>query len=319
VPTPPKRFDTFVVGDADTGRLDQFVARQCPQGSRRLARIAIEAGKVLVNQRRGRKGQTLQPGDVVRADLSEVTGGLAAQPELTLSILFSDEAVVAVDKPAGIPAVALRAGERGTVANALLAYDARLRDVGGRRLESGLVHRLDTPTSGVLLAARTTAAWQGLRRQFRSHAVDKLYVAVVAGNLTSSGRIAVPLAHRPGHPRRMLTWSDPERAGAPRARPALTRYRPLRQVGARTLLAVRIVTGVRHQIRAHLASIGHPVLGDPLYADPAVAQAAPRLLLHAVRLGFTHPTRGQRLIVRSPLPDDFEAALRGNVAPATSR
>ena len=318
MPTPPNRVDTFVVGDDDGLRLDQFLVRHLPDCSRRQARAAIGAGGVLVNGRRGRKGQALRLGDVVRADPSALHGVLAAQPELALRILHTDEALVAVDKPAGMAAVALRAGDRDTVANGLLGRYPELRDVG-TAFEAGLVHRLDTPTSGVLLAARTTAAWHALRAQFRGRAVDKLYLAVVAGDVSRRGGVDVPIAHRPRHPREMRACAQPERARALHARPALTRYRPLRRAGGTTLLAVRIVTGVRHQIRVHLASIGHPVLGDSLYAEAAVSRAAPRLLLHAAWLGFAHPTSGQRMIVRSPLPDDFQVALRGRFNTATPR
>jgi 23S rRNA pseudouridine1911/1915/1917 synthase len=265
---------------------------------------------VVVNGVADARGQALRPGDVVCVYLAPLNCDLAPQPELRLPILYLDEAVIAVDKPAGMPAVALRASDRDTVANGLLGRYPELRGVGGSAFEVGLVHRLDTPTSGVLLAARTTPTWQQLRAQFRAHRVDKLYLAVVAGDVPRSGTIEIPIAHHPDRPRQMCACEDRRRAEPLHARAARTRYRPLRRNGAATLVAVRIRTGVRHQVRVHLAAIGHPLLGDALYADARTAGVAPRLLLHAVRLGFTHPLNGRRIVVRSPLPDGFGAPRR---------
>ncbi len=308
--TPSGCADTWLVQDDDCGRLDQFHVRHLPAWSRRQARAAIGAGAVLVNGRRGRKGQALQPGDMVRADRSVLDRALVAQPDLALPVLYADEALIAIDKPAGMPAIAMRADDRDTVANFLLGRYPALRGIGGSAFEAGLAHRLDTATSGVLVAGRTDATWRRLRGQFRDRLVDKLYLALVAGEVRQRGTVAAPIAHRPRRPSAMCVCPQPERARALRARPALTHYRPLRRLPAATLLAVRILTGVRHQIRVHLASIGHPVLGDALYGDRTASHALPRLLLHAVRLRFAHPTDARRVIIRSPLPEEFRAALR---------
>ena len=229
----------------------------------------------------------------------------AAQPDLAVSLLYADEVMIAVDKPAGMPTVALHADDRDTVANYLYGRYAELRGVGGPAFEAGLVHRLDTATSGVLVAARSEAAWQSLRAQFRARRVGKLYLAVVAGVVARRGVVDAPIAQRR---HRMSVSARSDRARV-QGRPALTRYRPLRRGRAATLLGVQIPTGVRHQIRAHLAAIGHPVLGDQLYGE-AAAGMAPRLLLHAARLSVAHPTSGVRVIVRSRLPVDFQTALR---------
>lgn len=271
-----------------------------------MARLAIAGGAVLVNGRRGRKGQSLQPGDTVLADRRALRSVPAAQPELAVSLLYEDAAVIAVDKPAGMPSVARRADDRGTIVNYLIARYPELAAIGGA-FEAGLAHRLDTGTSGVLVAGRTDAAWNRLRAQFRRRVVDKLYIAVVQGRVRHRGTVALPIAHRPRRAHEMSVCVDPDRAHALGARPALTYYRCLRRQRDASLLAIRIPTGVRHQIRVHLASIGHPVLGDALYGDGA---AAPRLMLHAARIAFAHPSDGRRVIIRSRLPDDFQAVLR---------
>jgi 23S rRNA pseudouridine1911/1915/1917 synthase len=295
-----------VVQAVDADRLDRFLALHWPGCSRKLARLAIDGGAVLVNGQRGRKGQSLQPGDTVLADRRALQSAPAAQPELAVPLLYEDAALIAVDKPAGMPALALRADDRDTIVNFLIARYPELAAIGGV-FEAGLAHRLDTATSGVLVAGRTEAAWQRLRAQFRRRAVGKLYIAVVQGRVRHRGTVSAPIAHRPRRPREMSVCGDRDRARALRARPALTYYRRLRRRRDATLLAVRIPTGVRHQIRVHLASIGHPVLGDALYGDGA---AAPRLMLHAARIAFAHPGDGRRVIIRSRLPDDFQAVLR---------
>lgn len=309
---PPAHIATFVVDPAEAGtRLDRFVLGRVPRGSRRGARAAIRGGAVAINGRRARKGEPVHAGDVVRLDLSLLDGELRAQPELPLSTLYADEAVIAVDKPADMAAVALRAHDLGTVSNALLGRYPALRGIGGTPFEVGIAHRLDTPTSGALLVARTPAAWRHLRAQFAYGRVDKLYVAVVDGTVSRGGIVTVPIAHHPDRPRRMCACTEPARATMLRARTAHTAYRPLRTAGGATLLAVRIRTGVRHQIRVHLACVGHPVLGDSLYAGRRIAASAPRLLLHAVRVVFTHPVNARRISVRSPPPEGFlPAGLR---------
>src|SRR5262249_43507364 len=164
VTTPPRPTESFVVDDAGV-RLDQFLVRHLPGCSRRQARDAIAAGAISVNGRRGRKGQTLTRGDVVRADPTLWQRRLMPQPHLAVPILYADTALVAVDKPAGMPAIARRADDRGTVANYLLGHYPEMHAVSGSLLEAGLVHRLDTATSGVLLATRSAAAWRDLRAQ----------------------------------------------------------------------------------------------------------------------------------------------------------
>lgn len=298
--------ETLIVADGECIRLDQFLVRHWPGYSRRLARLAISAGAVLVNDRPGRKGQILNGGDIVRADRSVLERRPLAQPDLAVPVLYADAAIVAVDKPAGMPAVALRADDCDTVANFLLGRVPEVGASGGSVFEAGLAHRLDTATSGVLVAARNAAAWRRLRAQFRRQAVDKLYLAVVAGTVRRRGRVALPIAHRSDRRSEMETCADPHQARLRGARPALTVYRPLRQLNGATLLAVRIPTGMRHQIRVHLAAIGHPVLGDPLYGNAA---SAPRLMLHAARIAFAHPTEGRRVIIHSRLPAAFLAAL----------
>ena len=295
---------------AEPARLDVFLARHLPRCSRRIAQRAIAAGEVRVNGRRARKGDLVGSNDVVqvREDLF-TPPALQPNPQLAIPILFEDAALIALDKPAGMPSQALRAQETETVANFLLACDPAMAAAGATDREAGIVHRLDTDTSGVLLAARTADAYRSLRQQFSRHEVLKEYLALVEGDVPAPAVVRTPLGHDPHNPRRMKTAAavDQDR----RARHAVTYFRPLERFRHATLLLVQIPTGVMHQIRVHLASVGHPVVGDRLYGRPPAH--AERQLLHASRLSFTHPESGQPVDISSPVPADFAAAL------ATSR
>lgn len=284
-------------------RLDIFLSRTLPHGSRRTAQLAVAAGAVRVNERRARKGATVTSGD--RVDVADdwlAPRTLQPNPRLVVPILYEDEVVLALDKPAGMPSHALRGDETETIANFLLARYPDVATVGKSALEPGIVHRLDTDTSGVLLVARTAAAYDHLRRQFTERRVLKEYRAVVHNDVSRPGEIDTPIAHTRGHTRMRVC-----RATDAGGRPALTRFQPLERYGSYTLLAVEISTGVMHQIRVHLASIGHPVAGDRRYGPVVVANTPPRHLLHACRLGFAHPENGQRIEVSCPLPADFAA------------
>ena len=292
------------VCDADGQRLDRFVADHTDARTRRRTAAIIAAGKVRVNGRAARKGQVLRRGDVVDIDPTAFAEAAPApEPLLALPILLEDDVLIAVDKPAGMPAVALSDRDVGTVANFLLAHAPDTATAAPSAREAGLVHRLDTGTSGVLLAARTTLAWRDLREQFRQRAVRKRYLAWVDGDVATAGTRREPIAHHPRRAHAMVVCPDPARASALRARPALTSYRPIERRGHATLLAIEITTGVRHQIRVHLAHAGHPVRGDALYGGAA----APRLLLHAATLGVRHPVSGRALSIDSPPPPDFVA------------
>ena len=295
-----------VPADVGSMRIDVFLARHVPGGSRRAAQRALGEGLVRVNGRRVLKRHTVGPGDVVEIPADLVTPpALEPNGALVVPVLYEDAALLALDKPAGMPSHALRPDETETIANCLLARYPETAAVGGGPLEPGIVHRLDTETSGVLLVARTAAAYADLRRQFAAHGVRKEYVAVVEGTVVAAGAIRSALMHA-AHNRRKMRIAARE---APGARPADTRYRPLADGNGRTLLLVRIRTGVTHQIRVHLASIGHPVVGDVLYGGQRSAAEPARHLLHATKLRFAHPETGEALTVESSVPPEFAQAV----------
>jgi 23S rRNA pseudouridine1911/1915/1917 synthase len=287
---------------AEPERLDKAVARLFGV-SRHRAMEWIAEGRVRVDGRRAPKGAPVSPGARIAVERPPPEQPVP-QPELPIRIVHADAHVVVADKPAGMPSHPLKPGEKGTAANALVGRFPELASVGPSPREGGLVHRLDTDTSGLLLAARTDAAHAHLRAQFASRTVEKGYLALVGGELHAGGEIALPLLHDPRDPRRMVAASDPEYAQQHGARPAVTAFAPRERRGGFTLLEVEIATGVMHQIRAHLSFIGHPLAGDALYGGPELPGLA-RHFLHAARLGFAHPD-GSRPRYQIPLPDELQ-------------
>ena len=290
---------TVTVTAATPIRLDAFVRAALPALSQRLARAVIAEGAVRVNGRRAAKGARLREGD--RVTLPDIDR-LVAEPALAIPVVYEDEMLVALDKPGGMPAHALDPRARGTAANYLLGRHPEIAGIG-TPLAPGLVHRLDTGTSGLLLAARTPAAYEALRRSFAAHEVEKRYLALVAGSVPGSGlHVELPLAHDPQDRRRMM----PARPGR-RAWEAETTVKPIVSGSTCSLVEAAIRTGVTHQVRVHLAHAGHPVLGDVLYGGPPAALPDGRHALHAAALAFRHPADGRAMTLSAPLPEDLQA------------
>lgn len=287
--------------DEPERRLDLFVARVCGV-SRSAAQRLIDEGRVMVN------GVPLAPGDRLRAG-DEVAIALPPpedehpQPEaMPLDLLYEDEHLLVVNKSAGM-ATHPGAGRRaGTLVNALLAHRPGIASAGSDPKRPGIVHRLDRETSGVLVVAATAAALRSLQRQFRQRKVDKRYLALAYGYVSPErAAIEAPIGRDPVHRQRM--------AVLPEGRKARTEYRVLRQLEGCSLLEVRLLTGRTHQIRVHLASIGHAVVGDRVYGPKRQAIFAPRQFLHAWRLALDHPATGERMTFRAPLPTDLGQVL----------
>jgi 23S rRNA pseudouridine1911/1915/1917 synthase len=295
----------FTVGPGEAGRLDRVLAARFPGIGRRGWAALLAAGEVAVNGARARKGDRVASGDQVTMRHAPTAAGSLApvpQPELPLEVLHSDARLLALAKPAGQPSHPLRAGETGTLANALVARFPECAHAGREPREAGLVHRLDRGTSGVLIAARDPDAYRAARRAFAAGEVAKTYLAVVAGR-AESGAIDLPLTQRGRR-------SVPARPGAPGALAAHTAWRVLAATDEVSLVEVSARTGRMHQVRAHLAAAGHPLVGDPLYGGPAVAggQAIEHPFLHARSIAMPHPDGG-RLTVAAPLPAGRAEAL----------
>jgi 23S rRNA pseudouridine1911/1915/1917 synthase len=287
-------------------RLDHYLVRLGWARSRRAAREMLAGGMVRVNGRVLRKGETVGGGDTVEIGETSPSPTLAPDPEVKIEVLFRDSAMLVVNKPAPMPCHPLRPGERGTVMNGVVAEFPETAVAGDNPREGGLVHRLDNGTSGALLVALEPSAFAALRAAVRAGRIRRDYQALVAGNLKESLQIEKSLAHDPRNARRMMAVA----AYAAGARHAATAVEPIRRFGDFTLVAARPRTGMRHQIRVHLAEAGHPIAGDALYGGPPLdALAEGRFWLHLAEIEFRSPVSGP-VRTRSPLPRDLESALK---------
>jgi 23S rRNA pseudouridine1911/1915/1917 synthase len=265
---------------------------------------------VRINGRASRKGELVRSGDQVDVERPASKAVLKANPQLHLAVLYSDPALLIVNKPGGMPCHPLRPDEMGTVMNAVAAKFPEAAIVGTKTLEGGLVHRLDNGTSGALMVAREAEAFQTLRRQVRSGGIYRRYLALVSGELSERIVLDAPVAHHPRNRRKMVVPNsalDREKLGA---RPALTVVEPLEKVGEFTLVAAMPESGARHQIRVHLATAGFPIVGDLLYGGAAEEQMVPeRFFLHLAELRLESPAAG-KIEVNAPLSSDLESILR---------
>lgn len=299
---------------AEGDRVDAFVRRCLPHLSLREARRAIEEGAIWVDDRPARKGDRVFRGNVL--SLRGFPQLLADSPvpaaDLEIPILYEDGCLLALDKPAGIPTHGFSGRQTRTVANFLTAIRPSLIGVGMNRWEAGLVHRLDRDTSGIVLAAKDQDTFDHLREQFRRGAVRKYYWALVRGKTQEERAIAAPLTRDPRDRRKMKPFAGAGRRGrAARAWKAWTRFQRVAHARGYSLVRVEIGTGVTHQIRVHLSSIGYPLVGDPLYGKgPDEPLGIGRLFLHACSLTFDHPREHREITLPSPLPPDLNRVVR---------
>jgi 23S rRNA pseudouridine1911/1915/1917 synthase len=300
-------------------RLDKAVAELVPELSRARVRRAIELGVVRVNGRRLPKGGVVSRGDVVRIDVASVADTPAAPtPDAPLHVLLETPQVVVVDKPPGQPTSPLRPAEKGTLVNALLGRYPELvpRDadsfIGHSSREPGVIHRLDTETSGAVVVARTAEAFETLKAALKEGRLDKRYLLVCASEgLPDEGTIEYPLTNHPKDQRRVYACIHPRDVMRYEPRPAATGFRVLRRAGAWALVEARVGKALRHQIRAHFAAMGHPLAGDELYGGPVI-RALGRHALHAARVTWSGGGGVDAFDVEVPLPKDMATLLESH-------
>jgi 23S rRNA pseudouridine1911/1915/1917 synthase len=294
-------------------RLDAFARKCLPHLSRRQMESAIREKLFRIHQRIGKKGDKLSAGDVLTFSGPEhwLLTAPPPQSELLVPIVYEDASVLVVDKPAGMAAHAFSGRDSRTLANVLAAQRPDVLKIGKSRWEPGLVHRLDRDTSGVVLIAKTQSAFEELVRQFRHREIKKKYLALVWGSAQTEGSIVYPIGHDPRDARRMRALVDTVGSKAKqKSWQALTHFRKLREAGGVSLLEINMETGVTHQIRIHLAAIGHPIVGDLLYGGERLKSSGlKRQFLHATRLEFFHPENRCRIKADSPLPVDLADVL----------
>jgi 23S rRNA pseudouridine1911/1915/1917 synthase len=307
-------FEFHVAAPEAGTRLDIFLATNIPSITRSQIQKLIDQGLVQVKGQKTKAGKKLRAGEVVTLFKPPPVEDELAPEDLPLRILYEDQAIAVVEKPAGMVVHPAAGNVRGTLVNALLHHLKGLSGIGGV-LRPGIVHRLDKETSGIMVVAKNDAAHKGLTDQFKKREVKKLYLALVYGDVRENeGVVDLPVGRHPGDRKRMSIRS-------PRGKEALTRWRVVERFGDVTLLEVMIKTGRTHQIRVHLNIIGHPVIADRTYGNPRRLASISdrgersklaemrRQALHAGTLGFHHPLTREYMEFTSPLPEDMERVL----------
>ncbi len=292
--------DLELVVDRAERRLDAFLARERPEASRSRWQEFIREGRVLVNGKPSKSSAALEPGARVQIRMPAIVPDRLAAEPIPLDVVYEDQDLIVVDKPAGLVVHPGPGHRSGTLLNALLARYPDLDDQTRER--PGIVHRLDKGTSGLIIVSRNSAARDDLQAQFKRRQVEKVYLTLVDGRLQPRrGIIDAPLGRDPVRRTRMSVM--------PTGRPAQTEYMVLEDLRSHSYLEVRPRTGRTHQVRVHLAFAGHPVAGDPIYGRRNRMLDLARPFLHAHRLAFRRPSDGARVDVESPLPEDLREAL----------
>lgn len=287
---------------SDGQRLDVFLS-ECAGVTRSRAAAILKSGGAEVNGKPETKaGFTLKCGMRVRFEIPEVQPATAVAQNIALDIRYQDQDLAVIYKPSGMVVHPAAGNYDGTLVNALLHHLTDLSGIGGE-LRPGIVHRIDKDTSGLLLVAKNDFSHAALSEQIKAHTVERAYMAIVYGNLKEdSGFVDGPIGRHPTDRKRM--------AIVPGGRNAHTDWQVLRRLRGATLIEAKLTTGRTHQIRVHMASIGHPVAGDPVYGPKKPPfDVAGGQLLHAFRLGFTHPTTGERMRFEAPPEKRFLHAL----------
>jgi len=308
----PARTETLTIEHSHPGeRLDAFLRKQLPALSRSTVQRLIAEGHITVNGQPTKPTHTPRAGEVVQLEWPEVKLAEALPENIPLNILYEDECLLVLNKPAGLVVHPAAGNEEHTLVNALLHHCAgELSGIGGVA-RPGIVHRLDKETSGCLVVAKNDEAHVALPAQFAGRTVEKIYLAIVCGVLPrAEGNIRAAIARHPTHRKRMAVCGENE------GRAAHTGYRVVERLQEATLVEARLHTGRTHQIRVHFQHLGFPVAGDTTYGQRQTKRLAeltkyeaPRVLLHAHKLAFVHPRTGKRLNFTAPWPEDFSDAL----------
>ncbi|MBI3252094.1 MAG: RluA family pseudouridine synthase [Candidatus Omnitrophica bacterium] len=297
--------DQVVPALREPTRIDVFLARALVgKFSRQEVKRSLDEGRILLNARPAKPRLLVKEGDRITGEMISQKHSPLLAESIPLSVVYEDECLLVIDKPAGMVVHPGAGNKKGTLVHALLGRDSALSTAGGAE-RPGIVHRLDKDTSGLMVVAKDNVSHRFLQAQFASRTFSKTYTALVKGRVEfEEGRISKSIGRDPKVRRKRAVSSDAS------AKEAETRYRVLERFSHATLLEVKILTGRTHQIRVHLACLGYPVVGDVLYGSGKPGSSV-RLGLHASKIGFTHPKTGESVEFESKLPDDFEALIRG--------
>jgi len=289
------------VADKSGTRLDKFVGEKCPELSRTQAQELIADGYITVNGQAAKSSLKLDVGDKIDIIIPPTLPSPLSPEAIPLKIIYEDDDLLVVDKPAGLAVHPAPGHTSHTLVNAILSHFPHLADISDS-LRPGIVHRLDKDTSGVMLVAKNRVAQANLINQFKARAIVKAYLVLVKGRLTPErGIIEAAIGRDPHNRKRMAVVTE--------GREARTQYQAIKYIDNYTLLEVIPETGRTHQIRVHLSAIGYPVVGDPVYGVKSPHLS--RQFLHACRLGFKLPSTGEYIEFTSELPPDLAQVLKG--------
>lgn len=305
----------FSVSPEDVGqRLDLFLSSRHPLITRSQIQRLIEEGEVKINGKVAKASHKIRETEAVEINIPEPEGIEALPEKIPLDILYEDHDVIVINKPAGMVVHPAAGNYTGTLVNALLDHCKDLSGIGGK-LRPGIVHRLDKNTTGVLIAAKSDVAHQSLAEQFKKHSIKRKYVALVHGVIAAEkGKLDAAIG-------RHLTQRKMMSVKTSRGKAAVTNFKVLSRFDQFTLLELSLETGRTHQIRVHLSSINHPVVGDQVYGGTErisgvkevkirkIIRQLGRQALHAKILGFIHPQTGKYLEFQAPVPEDFQKVL----------
>ena len=289
-------------------RLDVFVAEKTGITRSQVQRL-IENENILVNHEKAISSYKVKPLDIISIQQLETEDGILIPEPIPINIIFKDDYLVVVDKPAGMGVYPAAGHKSGTLLNALLYHCKKLAYIGGP-LRPGVMHRLDKDTSGVMVVACDDGAYYDLAEQFKMRTINRKYLALVLGSMKEgSGEIVLDIGRSTSDRKKMSTKTR-------RGKEAITRWKAVRNFGNATLIEAKLGTGRTHQIRVHFSAIGHPVLGDRTYGKKLELETKnkgkilfPRQMLHAETLGFIHPVTREYLEFSSPVPDDMEKCI----------
>lgn len=297
-----ERFDITVERENKGKRIDQFLPEYIPDSSRSSVQRLIKKGCVKVNGGNTKNNYKVKSGDVIGVEIPKQQNTLVKAEKIPLDIVYEDPFLVVINKPAGMVVHPAPGHYSGTLVNALLYHCENLSEINGT-LRPGIVHRIDKDTTGLLMVAKDEKAHRQLAAQFKSHTINRRYIALVRGVIQEDrGTIDAPIGRHPTKRKKMAVVVRSSRK-------AVTHFKVIKRYRENTLVEARLETGRTHQIRVHMHYIGHPVVGDSKYGRVCELDTE-SLLLHAAVLGFVHPISGEYMEFEAPLPDNFLAVIR---------